>query len=181
MSWTLFEKVTKNEAGDICKVDDVHNVIFPADFKSWKECMDFCLKVALGRSSPVAKTRLDDKSSEAIPLWGPYSDEETEGQFVDYYNDDTLKHEMFGPGQPNGGTSQNCVISMGGAYYDIGCSSPDTDHYGCSCQYQPLPIVKLRGLCQTSYLDTYYIIKNQHQSGNLVFYGLDSRVFFIET
>jgi hypothetical protein len=178
MSWTRSEKVEIQEAGDICKVNDVHNVIFPADFKFWKECMDFCPKVALGRSSLV-KTRSENKWSDKIPLWGPYSDEETEGQFVDYYDDDTLPHDMFGPGQPNGGTSQNCVISMGGAYYDIGCSSLDTDHYGCSCQYQDLPIVKLRGLCQASYLDTYYIVKNQHQSGKLVFYGLErSRIEF---
>ena len=155
--------------------------------------MDFCLNIRRSKS-PEMKTeeevlRVNDLLSfvattykvtkaPAPNIWSRYTDTEEEGTFVDYYTGRTvsLPSKIFGPGQPNGGHLSNCLTSIytwNGRFNDEPCLVDESVRpLRCACQSKHQPMLKLRGLCAKSFLDTYYVLKNEEESGQLVFYGL---------
>ena len=139
MKWSMVGSVETYHEQKICKEIDKWQQVFTATFTSW--CMNFCPKIP--ETKTLADIRMMDHwyketlfdPNTPLPYpgiltryWGSYSDEDLEGVFVDFYNNNKLDQDTFVPGQPNGGTGQNCVdglTSFNGSFYDTECYSSD--------------------------------------------------------
>ena len=130
----------------------------------------------------------DPKTGDIFPgllrnFWARYSEPDKEGTWVDFYTGKVINLTIFGPGQPNGGRGANC----GSSFYNWGCfmnddpCESDIIQRHCVCQNQKQPLLKLRGLCPKSNIDTYYIPKNDEASGQINYFGLTrTKVFYNE-
>ena len=80
-------------------------------------------------------------------FWAGWDDEETNGVFVNANTKETLRNIngvwQFFPGEPNGGTKENCVVvwPARNGWNDQGC---DIGAYGF-CHMDPRPRLVLRG------------------------------------
>ena len=95
----------------------------------------------------------------------PYTDEKSEGFFLDIYDGKPLAQDLFFPGQPNGLGFENCAFAYvhQNGLYDQPCKEIKNIR-NCVCQFEQEPILTLRGLCKSSFLDTYYVIKNNKKN-----------------
>ena len=70
---------------------------------------------------------------------------------------------LFTGGRPNGGKSENCAIQYSSTFWvDWYCEDKEGETF-CVCNNQQKPLLKLRGLCQYSKLDSLYIPWNTRQ------------------
>ena len=101
--------------------------------------------------------------------WLSLTDHQDEDVWRDLVTGVEANFTDWGPGQPNGGSSQNCACLRkfnGYRWDDCGCSMA----WPTICvRKQGLPVLKLRGLCPFSDIDTIFTPKNMGHEGELVF------------
>ena len=81
-------------------------------------------------------------------IWTPFSDEQSEGLFVNVNNNKTAELQFWSKTEPNGGRDENLVVIYVSreALVDV----PDKT-LGCSsCQISSSLLLKLDGLCKDS-------------------------------
>ena len=106
--------------------------------------------------------------------WLPWSDREEEGVWQHVEDGRPPIFTDWGVGQPNGRRVQNCACLRkfnGYRWDDCAC---DTYFLPSICRRQEgPPILRLRGLCQFTDIDTIYTPKNLGPDGELVFVSYD--------
>ena len=102
---------------------------------------------------------INNKRPKDERIWLPLDDEDLDGEWVDFYNRKVVNFSLpWSPGEPNGGTSENCVglsppIRL---LFDYACNSPNYA-FACMCERTPAPYLRLWGLCYNSDVqDTLY-------------------------
>ena len=177
MNWTLLGNISMEEVGETDMCRDDHKFVFTEDFH-WESCIYLCPKIQNGRVPSFENTTIAFKMfnwlktvSSAVETWSPYTDKDKEGTFVDFYTGKAMQDVLFQANQPNGGTSENCGwYDKEGKIWDQPCKEEKFMRH-CVCRFQKQPIIRLRGLCADSFLDTKYTL---HQGSLLGFYGLST-------
>ena len=154
-------------------------MIYMADFPGMASCMDHCRK--LGERVPPVVTAEDWQVrqvflEEAVyskgkikPIWLSIDDLEEEGVWKDYYNGkiSNFKLPFTGTG-PNGGDKENCVLQpTATSWVDWFCSDPEGS---CVCLRTARPLVRLRGLCPGSLVNSLYLLMNVRGDPSKAFY-----------
>ena len=178
IKWTLNGNATMEETEeDICQKESElkHQFVFTEKF-DWETCMNLCPKIERGRAPGVRNmtelieiiTWFINVDPAETKMWAPYTDAEQEHTWKDFYMKKPINIDFFTKDQPNGGKLQNCGMIDKGGFWDISCNA-ETYSYYCVCRYMKPPLLRLRGLCRKSYLDSHYTL---YQGKLLAFYGL---------
>ena len=153
-------------------------MVYSADFRLHKDCMEHCQKLGQGRSPPVRTLEewnwLWGEVNAITPqlwtlnyLWLAATDEEKEEVWRDYYSPhDHLETGVVWPwynirGDTDKGDTHNCLLmytdeSADDTWDEAQCSSYDQ---ACPCQNAEQPLLFLRGLCFYNTLDMIYTPK----------------------
>ena len=168
-------------------------VLFTDWFLQWEECMMFCPKLQRARS-PLTETvaqsiAVMNAVSELVyipgtkimypgvlcpAIWYSITDSEKEGTWIDYYSNKEVDILGAVAGHNNGGTKENCgnlMIPWGG-WQDWVCQVNKANPIQCACQAPQQIFLTLRGLCQDSNIDKYFVPRNKIKDGGIVFYGI---------
>ena len=174
---------------EICNQEKLHKFSLP-DNVNWYECQKTCTKFQNShmpslnnheRSLSVANWFMDrmfakDLSGNVSPFpsgcvrfWLPITDVVEDGVWVDYNTGKEVDFFEWKKGEPNGKTSQNCgnLVPPSG-WTDRPCDVGKC----CICENEKQPILKLRGLCQNSKIDTIFVLENPKHSGKLIYTGI---------
>ena len=196
MSFRTVGNISVEFTDKMCRKHDGFLKAFTAEFNSWSECMRFCPKVEQSRVPETdtqeklasmimwyKKTLYTVKSNFTKPnddilenFYSPYSDLEVEGVYKDFYTSERISFDIFYPGQPNGKRVENCAsvyISKNGLFDNV-CDSMLTFARHCVCRSKSVPLLKLRGLCPNSDIDTLFTVINDEENGQLNFLGVTS-------
>ena len=149
-----------------------------SEVDSWENCARLCPRLLKGgRLPPVGNTDITRKLKELgtqdsyIPA--PYTDINKEGSFVNIYDKTHMLNDtLFDGEEPNGGRHENCVMwtpKIDGTFIDYECGPKAVNDIQCFCLFDQGVLLKLRGLCPESYLDSLYTIKNE--GGRIVLRG----------
>ena len=90
-------------------------------------------------------------------FWTPFTDEYSEGSFVDGLTNETINNIQWHPGKPDGGVWQNYVgfMAQTKTFNDL-----ESDREICvSCEIERSTTFTLRGMFKNSFLDTEYVPK----------------------
>ena len=197
MEWNISGSVEQGvvSQADLCQTDSSSMVLLTESFPFWDECMNFCPKMRRARS-PMMRTNaefemllkwLDEKTlnpetKEFYPgvlgaaHWIAVTDLESEGTWIDYYTQEKIEdadEAIFG-GELNGGTKENCGLLVGPwrGWNDWSCEVRKDSVIACSCQHPKQMYLRMRGLCQDSFIDQYYVPSNKPKNGATIFVGL---------
>ena len=102
-------------------------------------------------------------------VWLPIDDNQDEGEWRDYYDHQTID---FAPpwknGEPNGGTTENCVRARMREDVVSWLDKPCGNHRpgACVCGRVPFLYLELRGLCANSAIDKHYHPWNNFSNSN---------------
>ena len=188
MQWNLKEpaRIEITDEKDVCTKHPSIN-FYPADFPTMESCRHFCGYFG-SRSPPLVNqqqwTGLQ-KDLEGLrrpkKIWLAIDDRDAEGAWVDYYNGESVNFSLpWAPGEPDGGTSENCAVLLSsvGKIKDYPCDKPFA--HACLCQRNPLPQLRLRGLCSNSHIkDTLFQpVNNMSDFEKLTLLGLRTSVNF---
>ena len=149
-------------------------------FHSAHDCMNMCPRIQAGGRVP--HTSSTEEAEHLAQLfyhpdskdyfWSPFI-YQNENNFTDYYTGTPISPNLWIAGQPNGGLKQQCTEWGGnnpkGTLFDISCIYLGKK-LQCLCQFDESPILRMRGLCKGSNIDTHFTLKNS--DGNIVFMGL---------
>ena len=87
------------------------------------------------------------------------------GSWIDLSTSEEINmNGMWQPGQPNGGSIQECTSygSDDGNFFDVSCS-----YKSCFvCAWKKEPVFKLRGLCDKTNIEQFYVLLPQYAYGN---------------
>ena len=181
--WDFSGSVQEVTSNDVCKPSYFTNLYkMGGGFRSWSECVSLCPRIHPEGRVPLSLTL--NHSTELVQrfghtaskdwFWAPFR-YQSEGNFTDFYTEAPLALDMFSKGQPNGGTKQQCSdwqgSSQDGKLFDTGCVSSSLK-IQCLCQTNNIPILRLRGLCEGSMIDTHYTLKSVE--GSITYQGLTS-------
>ena len=187
-NWSLIGKVEKLVDVEICTQETFPHLHFLGHFHQWKDCMSLCPRFQKeGRVPFVANVSharqliqqfrglSDDYASKPKDAHWLFSSfrQDLEGNFVDHYSEMAMPEGLWVKGQPNGGSEQPCTGWMGqrddGRLFDTRCT--DWRPPGqCLCQFERSAVVRLRGLCSDSNIDTHFTLKYSNKS--ILFKGL---------
>ena len=129
-------RLTMQDSLDICK-HKMNNSIIPFDFE--KDQILFLKYI---------KWYVNITGGTCHFIWTPFSDEQSEGLFVNVNNNRTSELQFWSKTEPNGGRDENLVVIYISreALVDV----PDKT-LGCSaCQISSSLLLKLDGLCKDS-------------------------------
>ena len=129
-------RLTMQDSLDICK-HKMNNSIIPFDFE--KDQILFLKYI---------KWHVNITGGTCHFIWTPFSDEQSEGLFVNVNNNRTSELQFWSKTEPNGGRDENLVVIYISreALVDV----PDKT-LGCSaCQISSSLLLKLDGLCKDS-------------------------------
>ena len=152
-------------------------------FESAYDCFNLCPRIQAG-----GRLALTPRVSDAQQLaqmfyhpeskdyfWAPYI-YHTEGNFIDHYTEVSMPSDLWVAGEPNGGRTEKCTawpgINPNGNLWDVTCVW--TIKLQCLCQFIQSPILRIRGLCKDSKIDTLYTLKRL--DGRTVFMGLTGTI-----
>ena len=169
MQWTV-KGETSIETVDVrepCMSQPSFN-LYPARYSSMESCRNFCQKLG-SRSPPLVAleqwTNLQSvlggliNKNGAKDIWLALNDTDTEGKWVDSYNNNVVNFSLpWAPGEPNGENNENCAVLFPeiGILFDYPCNDRNWAHT-CLCERNPTPFLRLRGLCSNSAVqDTLY-------------------------
>ena len=153
-------------------------------FRSAKDCLNLCPRIQAGGRLPLTRSAADAEHLAQL-FYHPDSRDwfwssfvyQTEGNFTDYYTGTVMPQNLWIEGQPNGGLEQQCTMWEGNNpkinLFDFACM-----YFGkkinCLCQFSKNPILRLRGLCQESMIDTHFTLTSIN--GSIAFMGLTGTV-----
>ena len=183
-AWTLSGNVQEVNKKGLGKTFDFPNLFIMADgFKSWSDCMNLCPRIKAGGRVPLTSNVSDAQRIAQIffqadskaSFWSPFR-YQGEGTFIDHYTGSPMDHDMWVKGQPNGGLEQQCTEwdrnNPKGMLYDLACNVGIKRK--CLCQFDESPILRIRGLCQESKIDTHLTLKSDGEG--IAFMGLTGTV-----
>ena len=105
------------------------------------------------------KILLEKELKLPISLTAPFVWDSARG-FTDFYSREAIPAGMWIPGQPNGNESQPFTSqetdTEDGRLYDVYNMHPVGRR--CQCKFSERPILRLRGLCKDSYIDSHFTI-----------------------
>ena len=192
VSWSKAEWVLSGSAEELFYQQPTFPNLFKMGdgFESGYECMNLCPRIQEGGRLPLTP-RVSDAEQIAQMFYHPGSKDsfwapfiyQTEGNFIDQYTNVAMPLDLWLAGQPNGGLKEPCTLWYGnnlkGSLLDAPCLF-STRKLQCLCQFIQSPILRLRGLCQGSKIDTHYTLKSLNDS--VVFMGLTGTVIqFLDT
>ena len=188
-SWSLFGNVEKLVDLDFCTRETFPHLYFLGHFHLWKDCMSLCPRLQGGGRVPfvanVSHSRqlikqfrnlsADYARNPKDPHWlfAPFR-QDPEGNFVDHFSEMAMPEGLWVNGQPNGGSGQPCTGWMGqredGRLFDTKCTWRKPFSGQCLCQFEGSAVVRLRGLCPDSNIDTHFTLRFSNKS--ILFKGL---------
>ena len=186
VSWSKSMWTSTGSVEEVLDTDVGQTFHFPhlykiADgFNKWSDCISICPRIQAGGRLPFTRHLMDAKHLSQLYsqgwFWAPFT-YQTEGNFTDHYTKTALESEMWIRSEPNGGLREQCTFWKGGdpegKIYDVSCTFWSRK-LQCLCQFERSPIIRMRGLCQGSKIDTHYTLK--HLNGTVVFMGLKGTV-----
>ena len=174
MHWTLHGKAKIMTAPVLepCEEDSLVRIYF-TKFTRMADCMHHCQKFGGRAPSIVNMTEMQHfqvfmnnnlNGQFADGFWLAITDEEEEGVWKDYYTGEAIQYDgPFTGGKPNGGARENCAIQISNRLWiDWLCEEKEDDTF-CVCSNKEKHILKLRGLCKYSKIDSLYIPWNTRQ------------------
>ena len=180
-TWTLAGRVDTIMDGTNGHATSFPNLFKMADgFHNAQDCMNLCPRIQAGGRLPFIRDTLDAEHLAQI-YYDPGNMDyflssftyQTEGNFIDYYTKTAMPQDLWLGGQPNGGLKEQCTIWIGsspkGSLFDLSCTFLG-QKLQCLCQFDEIPILRMRGLCKGSNIDTHFTLKNSN--GSIVFIGL---------
>jgi hypothetical protein len=192
MEWQVTGQIDTKEEEDFCDTHLLTNTFLFSRSNSWLECMELCPRVQAGGRVPQVHNLTHSKQlvqkfvdliNEDVrndAFFVPYSDLEKEGSFVDFYTGQSIPQGLFLDGEPNGEEKENCAFYIpklsDSKVMDVRCEAERQ----CMCQFRAAPILRLRGLCTQSFIDSYYTIYNE-RGENIQYKGLTSTELKYET
>ena len=152
---------------------------------SWNECMNLCPRVQASGRVPFTRNSFDAEQLANLYsnpkskdyFWAPfrYQPKET---FTDHYTRMPMPEDIWAPSQPNDGEKSTlCTLwvgnSLDGRLFDAGCTfvSPKMQ---CLCHFDKNPILRMRGICKDSKIETHFSLKVLE--GSIGFIGLTHTV-----
>ena len=169
LDWSRTGDVT-NHSSDVQNTKKEHLVFSEID--SWESCASLCPKVTRGGQMPPVgneeiKQKLKEQGIPNVYIPAPYTDVDKEGTFVNIYNKtQMLDPTLFDDGEPNSGRGGNCVmwtLKMDGTLKDTACGLVAGINVQCFCLFNEKVLLRLRGLCSASYLDSIYAMKYENK------------------
>ena len=186
MIWQLSGQVQIKTTKDICNpLHFPHLFLFP-NFRKQADCLRLCPRIQTGGRVPLIRNSSDQQNlsdqctkisngqsqSSNWRFWAPFRYHSHE-VFLDFYTDTPIPGDIWLSGQPNGGTSEQCTNwagnTAGGKLADISCVWASSF---CLCQFQQPTILRLRGVCLGSNIDTHYTMNDDN--GSNLYLGLTS-------
>ena len=177
---------TELDLGEICNHQPLHRFLYSPAIEYWESVLS-CAKFQ--GSQPYApssakeyeeyrryflKINSDSGGDRFHDHWLPISDEQVEGEWRHSATNEVQTFFDWGPGQPNGGDVQNCGCLRkfnGYRWDDCGCT---TYSWPIICRREEgQPVLRLRGLCPFSDIDTIYTPKNFGLEGETMFVSYD--------
>ena len=157
-NWILIEESQKS----VCRQEETYLLAVPFEIEA-REAIKLCQKRLGGGilSSYDNASTLRDFAEwfESISagscsfLWTPYSDEKSEGDFVNMNDNAEATYLPWGPSQPNGGREENFVRMT---YNPDDIQYIDSANFvkgTCSsCQLNTTLLLRLAGLCNDSFI-----------------------------
>ena len=186
-SWNMMGNVQSVESRDVCLKSHFPNLyLLPKLFHQQSDCLNLCPRLQVGGRVPLTSNRSDSEhlaqqyrnmshdyaleNSEII--WSSFV-YQTDNNFVDFYTKIPMSADLWKSGQPNGGDTQQCTewlsTYLQGDIHDEFCTFYKTIR--CVCQFDKIPILRLRGLCKSSKIDTHYT-PNYYPNGTVYFLGI---------
>ena len=156
-------------------------------FHSAYDCLDLCPRIQAGGRLPLTSSAAEAEDLAQLfyqpdnkdYFWSPFT-YQAEGNFSDYYTGSAMPRDLWIVGQPNGGLEQQCTEWEGnnpsGTLFDVPCIYL-AQKMNCLCQFVEGPILRIRGLCQASNIDTHVTLKSVNVS--VIFMGLTDTVIRI--
>ena len=188
-SWNLEGNVIRKESSKMCLTSHFPNLyLLPKIFHSQPDCAHLCPRLHPGGRIPLTANRSESQhlaqqyrnmsqdfdSQNSDWIWSSFVFK-SERHFNDLYTEIPMENDQWKLGQPNGGNTQQCTnwpsSYPDGNIHDAPCTLSILDPIRCVCQFDKNPILKLRGLCKSSYIDTHYTLK-YYANGTVIFLGL---------
>ena len=196
-SWRFTGHVQASETQHICKTPNSADYsLFPSNFYSCFDCIKLCPRIQTNGRVPLIqsysefeimkklyqKITPNYKNISGHYIWSSYTLDDNYDEFRDFYTKAVSPHSWT-KGEPDGGKKQPCSGWWKGATLDDGLwdtGTPTTEPGWCFCQFTDSPILKLRGLCRATSIDTHYT--PVYQQGQVAYKGLKStEIRFYET
>ena len=158
-------------------------------FVSWSDCMDLCPRIQTEGRVPLTLSLKDAGYLSKLyghpqsnnMFWAPFR-YKSEGDFIDHYSGTPMPQDLWEKGQPNGGLRNLCTEwdgnDLAGKLFDV----PDiwTRKLQCLCQFDRIPILRMRGICKASKIDIHYALKSFNRS--VIFLGVTgTKINFLPT
>ena len=179
--WTLHGEAVEIEDQDELCQEKSNFGFYSASFPEMSTCMQHCEKLKSRSPSVVTMddwlrvkhfaTRELYNKGHNPQIWISVTDEENEGVWKDYFNDEVMTHKGPFTGEgPNGGSQENCASQVSENHWvDWYCVSPSAPS-ACICDQNGRRYLRLRGLCSKSKIDFLYIpVNNKENISKLVF------------
>jgi hypothetical protein len=187
-AWAASGAVLRLPMEDFCLQEPYpHLYLLPNHFHQSEDCLGLCPRLQPGGRVPpvpglqeagrlVGQFRAlsrDYAKDPSKPIWlhGPFV-RRPDGTFADFYSGNAAAADLWVAGQPNGGAGQPCTVwssaNPEGRLFDITCHWVVASQ--CLCQLHRSPVLRLRGLCKDSHIDTHYTLK--YVNGSTVYKGL---------
>ena len=197
-SWILTGNVQKFETQELCKISNAAEyLLFPNSFYNCLDCIKLCPRMQANGRVPLIQNSTDFENMKKIYertvpsfentpvqyIWSSYTHDDNEN-FSDFYTKAFFPSpSLWTTGQPNGGKAQPCSGWWRGKTLAAGLwDTQATSRFAgqCFCQFTKSPILKLRGLCKGSHIDTHYT--PIYQGGKVLYKGLtNTEITYIET
>ena len=201
MNWDLHGKAKLVDVPvmEPCKEESLFKV-YGTKFTRMTDCMNHCQKLGGRAPSIVNMTEWQNlqffmnnnlNGQFGDGFWLSITDEEEEGVWRDNYTKEVLQYEgPFVGGRPNGGTRENCATQISSTTWIDWLCEERFDKVFCVCSNYERHILKLRGLCQYSNIDSLYLPWNTRKdvrkleyigsSGTIIFFRENQRKWALE-
>ena len=179
MKWKVMGGMEKvDEAEDnVCKQATTYRLLI-AGTKDQQEAIAACDKLGHGSMVEAAKreeikevvTWVEERQGQAkcATLWTPLTDQSEEGVFESLVSGKAQCDLAWGPGQPNGDTTENSVRIMSENQLLEDVDSTKSDCFVCNLQRSFA--AQLRGGCKSAKLERLFYLRNTEEGG-LVYQG----------
>jgi hypothetical protein len=110
--------------------------------RSWNEQVAFCMQASPANAYLAIPNDAEELAAlfmlagGGIPFWTGIHDTTTEGAFI-MVRGGTATFLPWATGQPNGGTSENCVAATGTSFSDERCSGSSISFRPAVCECEP--------------------------------------------
>ena len=174
MRWKLHGQAVRETVDvDLSCMEDPSMNYYSAAFSPVESCLHFCQK--FGSRVPPSVTMEQwaklqtffevafNNDKYVKGFWLALVDNKREGEWEDYYNHELVNFTIpWAENEPDGGNIENCArIRVYKGTTNIADRPCSLWPYACLCERDPLPYLRLRGLCsESSVQDTLYQPQN---------------------